>query len=370
MLKLTDFDYLSPEENIAQMPAVPRDSSKLLVINRQTGELSHRHFFDLPDLLDDSYVLVRNNTKVMPARIFGEKLTGGKVELLLIKRVGIGTKGELWEVLSKPGIKVGQVINFGAGLMTAEVRKLENYTRLVEFSLKGEALFEALDQIGHTPIPPYIEWADDDEAHLREIYQTIYAKFSGSAAAPTAGLHFTNEVEKKLMEKGVEIEEVTLHVGLGTFLPVKVEDVVTHEMHSESYVLTEEVAKKLNLAKKNGKKILAIGTTTTRLLEACANGEGELVAGQAETSIYIFPPYKFKFVDAMVTNFHLPKSTLLMMISAFVSAPNTSAEFSNFASSLVGKAYQVAIDRGYRFYSFGDAMLILGYNDANANQKT
>lgn len=370
MLKLTDFDYHLPEENIAQMPAVPRDSSKLLLVDRQSGQISHHHFFDLPNLLDDSYVIVRNNTKVMPARIFGEKATGGKVELLLLKRIGIGEVGELWEVLSKPGVKVGQVITFGDGLMSAEVKQLENYRRLVEFSLKGEALFAALDQIGHTPIPPYIDWADDDEAHLREIYQTIYAKFSGSAAAPTAGLHFTQEVEQKLANKGIEIEEVTLHVGLGTFLPVKVEDVVTHEMHSESYVLTEDVAAKLNQAKKNGKKILAIGTTTTRLLEACTNEAGELVAGQAETNIYIFPPYKFKFVDAMVTNFHLPKSTLLMMISAFVSRPNTDVEFVNFADSLVGKAYEVAIKNGYRFYSFGDAMLILGYNETNANQTT
>lgn len=360
MLKLTDFDYHLPDENIAQMPAVPRDSSKLLVLNRDTGEVSHKHFFDLPDLLDESYVVVRNNTKVMPARIFGEKPTGGKVELLLLKRVGIGDAGELWEVLSKPGVKLGQVISFGDGLMKAEVKQLDHYTRLVEFSLKGEALFEALEKIGHTPIPPYIDWAMDDEAHLREIYQTIYAKFSGSAAAPTAGLHFTKEVEQKLADKNIEIEEVTLHVGLGTFLPVKVEDVVTHEMHHESYVLRQEVAAKLNRAKKAGKKILAVGTTTTRLLEACTNEEGELIAGQAETNIYIFPPYKFKFVDAMVTNFHLPKSTLLMMISAFVSVPNTKAEFSSFAESYVGKAYDIAIKNNYRFYSFGDAMLIFG----------
>lgn len=369
MLKLTDFDYHLPEENIAQMPAVPRDSSKLLSVDRENGKISHHHFFDLPELLDDGYVIVRNNTKVMPARIFGEKATGGKVELLLLKRVGIGESGELWEVLSKPGVKAGQVITFGDGLMTAEVKQLENYTRLVEFSLKGEKLFEALDKIGHTPIPPYIDWEDEDEAHLREIYQTIYAKFSGSAAAPTAGLHFTKQVEERLAKKGIEIEEVTLHVGLGTFLPVKVEDVVTHEMHSESYVLTEEVANRLNQVKKNGKKILAIGTTTTRLLEACTNDRGELVAGQAETNIYIFPPYKFKFVDAMVTNFHLPKSTLLMMISAFVSSPNTSSEFVSFAESVVGRAYHEAIKNGYRFYSFGDAMLILGYNVNNANNK-
>ncbi len=358
MLKLTDFDYHLPDENIAQMPAVPRDSSKLLVLNRQSGEISHKHFYDLPDLLSDDYVIVRNNTKVMPARIFGEKSTGGKVELLLLKRVGIGEAGELWEVLSKPGVKVGQKISFGDGLMTAEVRQLEHYTRLVEFSLKGERLFEALEKIGHTPIPPYVDWAVDDESHLREIYQTIYAKFSGSAAAPTAGLHFTKEVEQKLQEKKIEIEEVTLHVGLGTFLPVKVEDVITHEMHHESYVLTEAVAEKLNLAKRAGKKILAVGTTTTRLLEACTNEQGELVAGQAETNIYIYPPYKFKFVDAMVTNFHLPKSTLLMMVAAFVSKPNTKTEFSSFADSIVGKAYQEAIKNSYRFYSFGDAMLI------------
>lgn len=363
MLKLTDFDYILPEENIAQSPSEPRDASKLLVFDRQSANINHQHFYDLPNLLDENYVLVRNNTKVIPARIFGEKPTGGKVELLLIKRNGIGSQGELWEVLSRPGVKVGQVISFGDGLMTAEVRELGNYTRLVEFSLKGEQLFDALDRIGHTPIPPYIKWNEDDEEELREIYQTIYAKYSGSAAAPTAGLHFTKQVESELKRKGVEIEEVTLHVGLGTFLPVKVDDVISHEMHKERYFLLEEVAERLNRAKSGGKKILAVGTTTTRLLEACTNESGQLVAGSAETDIYIYPPYKFKFVDAMITNFHLPKSTLLMMISAFVSEPNTKNSFSSFAQSVVGRAYAAAIEKNYRFYSFGDAMLIGNFKE-------
>lgn len=358
MLKLTDFDYHLPQQNIGQHPAEPRDSSKLLVLDRKTGAIQHRHFFDLPELLSKSYSLVRNNTKVIPARIFGEKTSGGKVELLLLKRVGIGEQGERWETLSKPGLKVGQQVNFG-GQLVGEVKGLDEYLRLVEFNLQGEAFFAALDQIGHTPIPPYIDWASNDERQLREIYQTIYAKIAGSAAAPTAGLHFTPQVEAELTSRGIEIEEVTLHVGLGTFLPVKVEDVVSHRMHAEPYVLTPQVAAKLNAAKRAGQKILAVGTTTTRLLEACANEKGELVAGSGETNIYIYPPYRFKFVDAMLTNFHLPKSTLLMMIAAFVSQPNTDQEFSTFANCLVGQAYAQAIDHDYRFYSFGDAMLIL-----------
>lgn len=358
MLRLSDFDYHLPAENIAQTPARPRDNSKLLVLNRHTGKIQHRHFYDLPHLIDQNYAVVRNNTKVIPARISGEKPTGGRVELLLTKRVGIGELGEEWEVLSKPGVKVGQIISFGGGLLIGKVKKLENYSRIVQFNLQGEQLFEALDKIGQTPIPPYIKWNTEDESELREIYQTIYAKYAGSAAAPTAGLHFTEALEKRLREREIKIEEVTLHVGLGTFLPVKVEAIVSHEMHREQYVLTPTVAKRLNEAKQAGQKILAVGTTTTRLLEACSDEHGVLRPGSAETALYIYPPYRFKFVDAIVTNFHLPKSTLLMMIAAFVSEPNTEHHFINLALSTIGRAYGEAIANQYRFFSFGDAMLI------------
>lgn len=358
-LKLSDFDYSLPESNIAQTPSEPRDACKLLQLDKQSGKISHHFFYDLPNLIDKNYVIVRNNTKVIPARIFGEKITGGKVEVLLVKRTGIGQNGELWEVLSKPGLKVGQVITFGPKTLNAKVVGINEYTRLIEFDLKGENLFSALDQIGHMPIPPYIKWHSTDEAKLREIYQTIYAKVEGSAAAPTAGLHFTRRVEDELTSRGVEIEEVTLHVGLGTFLPVKSDQIEEHKMHKEQYFLSQDVAERLNLAKKQGKKILAVGTTTTRLLEACANEKGELVAGQSETDIYIYPPYEFRFVDAMITNFHLPKSTLLMMLSAFISKPNTQFEFSNFLTSNLGRAYLESIEANYKFYSFGDAMLIM-----------
>jgi S-adenosylmethionine:tRNA ribosyltransferase-isomerase len=358
MLKLTDFNYYLPQQNIAQNPAEPRDSSRLMVINRSSRKFEDKHFEDLSDLITDQYVIIRNNTKVIPARIYGEKKTGGKVELLLLKRAGIGLKGAQWEVMTKPGLKLGQKVFFGQSSLMAETLEVRSYTRLVEFNFHGEKFFDELSKIGHTPIPPYIRWGSDDEKKLREVYQTIYAKHQGSAAAPTAGLHFTEELDKKLIDKGVQIEEVTLHVGLGTFLPVKTDQITDHEMHSEKYILNEETAQRLNKLKREGKKILSVGTTTTRLLESCTNRKGELVAGESETDIFIYPPYQYKFVDAIITNFHLPKSTLLMMISAFVSVPNTMEKFVSFKDSLIGKAYQRAIERQYRFYSFGDGMII------------
>ncbi|NCN87466.1 MAG: tRNA preQ1(34) S-adenosylmethionine ribosyltransferase-isomerase QueA [Candidatus Pacebacteria bacterium] len=359
MFKITDFDYHLPSENIAHAPATPRDSSKLLVIDRFTQEITNKHFYDLADLLSDEYVIVRNNTKVIPARIYGEKQSGGKVELLLLKRAGIGKYGEKWEVMTKPGLKLGQEVSFKNSPLRATTIGVNGYTRVVEFNLQAEDLFNELDQIGHTPIPPYINWEEDDEKKLREIYQTIYAKHQGSAAAPTAGLHFTPELDEKIKSKGIQIYEVTLHVGLGTFLPVKTDQITDHEMHSEKYILNSETAKRLNQAKKEGKKILSVGTTTTRLLEACSNDRGELISGEAETKIFIYPQYQYKFVDAIITNFHLPKSTLLMMISAFISKPNTGEDFKTFKQSLVGKAYLQAIEDDYRFYSFGDGMIIL-----------
>lgn len=359
MLQLNQFNYHLPPTHIAQAPKEQRDQSKLMIINRQTKKISDHHFYDLPDLIDDQYLIVRNNTKVIPARIFGKKKTGGQVELLLTKRLESGADSEVWQCLSKPGIKPGQQIIFNQTNLTADCLLIDHYTRDIKFNQAGEQLFDTLYQIGHTPIPPYIHWDENDETHLREIYQTTFAKHQGSAAAPTAGLHFTKQLDQKLKDKGIEIVEVTLHVGLGTFLPVKDENVLNHHMHSEKFILTKDAATKINQAKKNSKKILCIGTTTARLLESCANEAGELEAQSGETDIYIYPGYQFKIVDSLITNFHLPKSTLLMLISALACYPQTDEQFKDFSSSLLGKAYQHAIEDKYRFYSFGDAMLII-----------
>lgn len=360
MLQLSQFDYQLPPELIAQRPAEPRDSSRLLVVDRQTGALKHHHFHELDKLLTTEHVLVRNNTKVIPARILGQKDTGGAVEILLTRRLGFNpNQNEQWECLTKPGLKVGQVVHFGTSPLTATCTAITDYTRQITFNLPQAALFTELLAIGHTPIPPYIHWADEDETELRERYQTIFAKIAGSAAAPTAGLHFTPELEARLAAKGVEILEVTLHVGLGTFLPVKTEDVTSHHLHKEWFELLPEVAERLNTLRAAGKKVVAVGTTTTRVLESCTTPEGIVEAKTGETEIFLYPPYYFRAVDAMITNFHLPQSSLLMLMSALVSAPNTDQPFMDFGSSLVGKAYQTAIEEKYRFYSFGDGMLIL-----------
>lgn len=365
-LTLEQFDYPLPTELIAQTPASPRDHSRLLVIDRTTGQLSHHHFYDLPTLLGPDYVLVRNNTKVIPARLFGHKTTGGAVEILLTKRVkGLPHgQGEVWECVTRPGLKPGQKVTFANSDLQAECQALHQYARHIAFNQAGHQLFESLETIGHTPLPPYIEWHDDDETEVRQLYQTTYAKFAGSAAAPTAGLHFTPELDDRLRSTGIHIEEVTLHVGLGTFLRVKEPDVTQHVMHSEVFELKPEVADRLNQARAAGKKIVSVGTTTTRVLESCAQwdeaGERfELTAKSSETAIYIYPPYQFKFVDSLITNFHERKSTLLMLVSAFSTQPNTPQPFTTFGETLVGQAYQAAIEKRYRFHSFGDAMLIL-----------
>lgn len=358
MLTLDQFNYHLPKERIAHQPAVPRDTSRLLVVDRQTGKIEHHHFYDLPALLTSNDVLVRNNTKVIPARLYGQKNTGGEVEILLTKRVSQSTTGEVWECLTKPGLKENQEVRFPHSDLIAGCRAVTGYTRLIEFNKFGQDLFTALIEIGHTPIPPYIHWESGDEQVLREKYQTLYAKIQGSAAAPTAGLHFTPEVDRQLKDKGVQIEEVTLHVGLGTFLRVKEQDITHHQMHEEMYELKPEVAERLNEAKQNSKRIIAVGTTTTRVLESLANDEGQVTAKVGATSLYVYPPHRFHFVDAMLTNFHEPKSTLLMLVSAFVSEPNTGYPFKDFNSTVVGKAYQNAIAQEYRLLSFGDAMLI------------
>lgn len=360
MFQIDQFTYELPDALIAQKPAEPRDSSRLMVVNRDTGEIGHAHFADLPNFLGDGDVLVRNNTKVLPARIFGRKaVTGGQCEILLIRQVEMNKDGCVWECLTKPGLKMDQEVVFGESVLRGKCVKLNEYTRLIEFTLNGQDFYEELNAIGHTPIPPYIEWENQDEEKLREVYQTTYAKVRGSVAAPTAGLHFTPELDAQLQKKGVQIEEVTLHVGLGTFLPLQDEQMKSGQLHSEWYDVTNATAERLNQAKLSRKRIIAVGTTTTRVLESCAHdGSGQVKAGSDETTIFIQPGFQFQFVDALITNFHLPKSSLLMLISAFVSEPNTRHEFVNFATSVVGRAYQVAIQEKYRFYSFGDGMLI------------
>jgi S-adenosylmethionine:tRNA ribosyltransferase-isomerase len=356
-MKLSQFDYHLPEDRIAHKPVEPRDHSKLLVLDRESGEIEHKHFYDLPSLLRPTDVLVRNNSKVLPARLFGHKETGGLVELLLVKAVESHSDHEVWEVLTKPSLKVGQKVIFEKTGLVAECLALQNYTRLVRFNKARIELMKDIDMIGQIPVPPYIHWEGEEEK-VREIYQTTYAKIVGSVAAPTAGLHFTPELDEKLKAKGVAIEEVTLHVGLGTFLPVKTDEIAEHKMHYEYYELPVDVAQRLNQYKKEGRRIIAVGTTSVRTLETLVNESGELLSGSGETNKYIYPPYQFKFVEGMITNFHLPKSTLLMLISAFTSSPNTAFQFEDFQSSLVGKAYAEAIKQNYRFFSFGDAMLI------------
>jgi S-adenosylmethionine:tRNA ribosyltransferase-isomerase len=358
VLKLSNFTYHLPTELIAQSPAVPRDSSRLLILDRQTGRVEHYHFHDLPDLLTSNDVLVRNNTKVIPARIFGEKSSGGHVEVLLTKRLRLGKTGEVWECLTKPGLKPGQVVTFTDSPLLATCQTINHFTRDIEFNQAGVDLFTSLEKIGHTPLPPYIDWEKHDEHALRQLYQTTYAKFSGSAAAPTAGLHFTPELDEKLRAKGIQIEEVTLHVGLGTFLRVKVDDITQHQMHSEVFELKPEVAERLNQAKQAGKRIISVGTTTTRVLETCATEQGKLQAQSGETQIFIYPPYRFKFIDSLITNFHESQSTLLMLVSSLVTEPNTPHTFTFFNETVMGKAYQAAQQEKYRFLSFGDAMWI------------
>lgn len=363
MLKLNQFDYNLPEEMIAQKPANPRDSSKLLLADRSTNQISHHHFYNLPELLKSGDVLVRNNTKVIRARLHGRKTTGGNVEILLNKPVVHSQSEHVWECLTKPGLKVGQNVDFDNSDLSAVCTASTDYTRLVRFNKTGDKFLQIISKIGETPLPPYIK-NSDDPVKIEKLYQTLYAETAGSVAAPTAGLHFTPEIESALIKKGVEILDLTLHVGLGTFLPVKTEDITKHKMHGEWFDLDQKIATKINQAKLAGKRIIAVGTTTTRVLESCsffdnAKEKFQLKPTTGETEIFIYPGYKFKIIDGLLTNFHLPKSTLLMLVSSLTTRPNTSAKFKNFQESLVGQAYSAAIKNNYRFYSFGDAMLIL-----------
>jgi S-adenosylmethionine:tRNA ribosyltransferase-isomerase len=341
-LQLEDFNFDLPLELIAQHPVEPRDFSRLMVIDRAQESISHQIFRDLPHLLKPGDVLVVNNTRVIPARLIGEKEgSQAKIECLLLKR----RERDVWEVLVKPGkrLKPGQTVSFGDGLLSGELLEiLPDGNRVMRFSYEG--VFEAvLDELGSMPLPPYIT----AQLENKERYQTVYAKERGSAAAPTAGLHFTPELLERLKEAGIEILEILLHVGLGTFRPVKVDKIEEHEMHSEYYQVSEEVAERINLAKREGRRVIAVGTTASRTLESVADSAGHIQAGEGWTDIFIYPGYQFKVVDALITNFHFPKSTLVMLVSALAGRER------------ILEAYNLAIQERYRFYSFGDSMLIL-----------
>lgn len=340
-MKTNDFYFDLPEDLIAQVPLKNRDESRLMTLDKNTGEIKHKTFRDILECLNDNDILVLNNTRVIPARLFGFKAeTNAEIEILLLSRKDINT----WEALTKPAkrLKLGTRIIFGDGLLIGVVKELqEDGIRTIEFEYEG--IFEdVLDRLGNMPLPPYIHEKLED----KERYQTVYSKVTGSSAAPTAGLHFTPEILLELKNKGVQIEYVTLHVGLGTFRPVKAESIFDHTMHKEYFEIAEDVKNRLNEAKKNGKRIVCVGTTSVRTLESSANILNNLDRNSGWTDIFIYPSYEFKFVDAMITNFHLPESTLIMMISAFA------------GKTYIMDAYEEAIREKYRFFSFGDAMYI------------
>lgn len=340
-MKTSDFDYELPEELIAQDPLEDRTSSRLLVLDKNTGERKHTIFHEIIDYLNPGDCIVINNTKVIPARLIGEREeTGGKVEVLLLKR----KENNIWETLVKPGKKArpGTRLVFGGGLLRAEVKEVvDEGNRLIQFEYEG-IFEEILDKLGQMPLPPYIT----HELKDKNRYQTVYAKYEGSAAAPTAGLHFTKELLEKIEKKGVKIARVTLHVGLGTFRPVKVDDVTKHHMHTEFYQVTEEAAEIINSTRKAGGRIICVGTTSCRTIESASDDSGVVHAGEGDTDIFIYPGYKFKVLDCLITNFHLPESTLLMLVSALAGKDN------------IMDAYKEAVDMRYRFFSFGDAMFI------------
>jgi len=341
-MKTEDFDYYLPEELIAQTPLKKRDSSRLLVLDRKTGEVEHKHFSDIIDYLEEGDTLVLNDTKVLPARLIGVKEeTEAVIEVLLLKNL----ENDTWECLTKPArrIKVGTIVSFGNGELKMECTKVFD-EGIRHFKMIYDGIFyEILDKLGTMPLPPYIHEKLDDQSR----YQTVYAKELGSAAAPTAGLHFTNELLKKIEEKKINICYVTLHVGLGTFRPVSVDNIKDHEMHSEYYTMSKSVADKLNETKRNGKRIIAVGTTSTRTLETIAtNNNGKFVECSGWTKIFIYPGYEFKAINCLITNFHLPKSTLVMLVSALAGREN------------ILNAYNIAVKEKYRFFSFGDAMFI------------
>ncbi len=340
-MKLEEFNYNLPEELIAQTPLKNRSESKLMVLNKETGEIEHHHFYEIIDYLNEGDVLVINDTKVIPSRIYGNKTdTNAKIEVLLLKEL----ENDIWETLVRPAkrVKIGTKISFGDGKIIAECIECAD-EGLRKFKMQYEGIFlEILDEIGNMPLPPYIHESLEDQNR----YQTVYAKYAGSAAAPTAGLHFTKELLEKIKEKNVEILNVTLHVGLGTFRPVNTENVEEHHMHSEAYQITEDVANRLNLAKEENRRIIAVGTTSTRTLEANFTKYGKFTPTKEDTAIFLYPPYRITAIDGLITNFHLPKSTLIMLVSCLTTKEH------------ILNAYKVAIENKYRFFSFGDAMFI------------
>ncbi len=341
-MKKSDFYYDLPEELIAQTPVEPRNSSRLMKINRETGEIVHTHFYNLCEYLKKGDLLVLNDSRVLPARLYGEKTgTGSFIEFLLLEQKG----DKLWEIICRPGkkAKVGTRFTFGNGLLTAEVAEVkDDGNRVVKFECEGN-FYAVLDEIGQMPLPPYITKKLED----KERYQTVYSKELGSAAAPTAGLHFTVEQLQQIKDMGVDIAYVTLHVGLGTFRPVKEDDILDHKMHSEHYHLSQETADKINNTRANGGRVIAVGTTSCRTLESMQLENGLVKPGDGYTDIFIYPGYKFKLLDGLITNFHLPESTLIMLVSAFLGYEKTM------------NAYKIAVEEKYRFFSFGDAMAIL-----------
>lgn len=340
-MKTSDFKYNLPEELIAQVPISDRSSSKLMVLDKKTGQIEHKIFKNIVDYLHEGDCLVLNDTRVIPARLIGEKEgTGGKIEFLLLKR----NDDDTWETLVKPGkkAKIGSRFSFGQGKLIAQVKEiLDDGSRIVKFEYNG-IFEEILDELGNMPLPPYITEKLDD----KDRYQTVYSKHKGSAAAPTAGLHFTEELLEQIRNKGVDMAFVTLHVGLGTFRPVKVDDVDSHKMHSEFYSVSKEAADKINKAKENSKRIICVGTTSCRTLESVADENGHIEEKNGWTDIFIYPGYKFKIVDNLITNFHLPESTLIMLVSALSDKEK------------ILNAYDVAVENRYRFFSFGDAMFL------------
>jgi len=341
------FDYRLPKELIAQESIEPRDHSRLLILDRKSKGIEHKKFYEILDYLSSNDVLVFNNSKVVPARLYGKKIPGyGKAEILLIRPkdkevFDFISWPKQWVIIGKPELKQGQIIEFSESLK-GEIKEVLNYERIISFNLEGDDLKQEILSLGQFPLPPYIT---NPTKRSFSKYQTIYAEKEGSIAAPTAGFHFTKDLLKKIKEKGIDTQFVTLHVGLGTFLSVKTQEIEKHQMHSELFELSEDTAKILNEAKSKGKRIIAVGTTAARVLESCAN-KTQLEAGQGWTNLFIYPGYKFKFIDSLITNFHLPKSTLLMLVSTFA------------GRDLILKAYQEAIAKKYRFFSFGDAMFI------------
>ena len=340
-MKTSDFYYDLPEELIAQTPVEPRNSSRLMVLPRNGGEIEHKHFYDLPEFLKPGDCLVLNNTRVLPARLYGTREdTGAVVEFVLLRQRG----NKLWECLAGPGkkAKTGYKFRFSDKLTAIVTDVLEDGNRMIEFACEGD-FFAVLDEVGQMPLPPYIK----EKLKDKERYQTVYSKDAGSAAAPTAGLHFTKEMLESIKAMGVNIAYVTLHVGLGTFRPVKVEDVTQHKMHTEHYYIPEEAAETINETRKNGGRVICVGTTSCRTVESCAKKYGEIKECSGDTDIFIYPGFEFKCMDGLITNFHLPESTLIMLVSAFAGYDN------------VMNAYNTAVKERYRFFSFGDAMLIL-----------